>query len=112
MGPYQVLSIRDRVDLGAMAMKGVPLIPQSSSITGNSPSDCLVSYPEHSLVGVLPLCRGAVGILYSHSRLGNFKYGIILRVQNRTTHVNLAKVFKFAKLINLHNNISLNKYRA
>ena len=24
-------------------------IPQSSSITGNSPSDCLVSYPEHFL---------------------------------------------------------------
>ena len=26
-------------------------IPQCSSITGTSPSDCLVSYPEHSLVG-------------------------------------------------------------
>ena len=24
-------------------------IPQSSSITGTSPSDCLVSYPGHSL---------------------------------------------------------------
>ena len=26
-------------------------IPQSSSITGNSPSDCLVSYLGHSLIG-------------------------------------------------------------
>ena len=26
-------------------------IPQSSSITGTSPSDCLVSYPGHSLGG-------------------------------------------------------------
>ena len=28
-------------------------IPQSSSITGTSPSDCLLSYTGHSLVGVL-----------------------------------------------------------
>ena len=29
--------------------EGVLSIPQSSSITGTSPSDCLVSYPGHSL---------------------------------------------------------------
>ena len=29
--------------------KGVLRIPQSFSITGTSPSDCLVSYPENSL---------------------------------------------------------------
>ena len=29
--------------------EGVLCIPQSSSITGTSPSDCLMSYPEHSL---------------------------------------------------------------
>ena len=29
--------------------EGVLCIPQSSSITGTSPSDCLVSYPGHSL---------------------------------------------------------------
>ena len=36
-------------------------IPQSSSITGTSPPDCLVSYPGHSLVGerAYTLCRGA-----------------------------------------------------
>ena len=43
-------------------------IPQSSSITGTSPSDCLVSYPGHSLgEGVSPLCRGAVGVFYCPS---------------------------------------------
>ena len=46
-------------------------IPQSSSTAGTSPSDCLVSYPGHSLGGVLPLCREAVGVFYSPSRLGN-----------------------------------------
>ena len=35
---------------GSDGNEGVLSIPQSSSITGTSPSDCLVSYPEHSLV--------------------------------------------------------------
>ena len=33
---------------GSNGNKGVLHIPQSSSITGNSPSDCLVSYLGHS----------------------------------------------------------------
>ena len=36
---------------GSNGNEGVLYIPQSSSITGNSPSDCLVSYPGH-LLGV------------------------------------------------------------
>ena len=42
--------------------EGVLCIPQSPSITGTSPSDCLVSYPGHLLVGVLLLCSGAVSV--------------------------------------------------
>ena len=34
--------------------KGVLWIPQSSSITEASPSDCLVSYPGHSLAESYP----------------------------------------------------------
>ena len=34
---------------GSEGNEGVLRIPQSSSITGSSPSDCLVSYPGHSL---------------------------------------------------------------
>ena len=49
--------------------KGVLHIPQSPSITGTSPSD-LVSYTGHLLGSVLPLCREAVGVFYSPSRLG------------------------------------------
>ena len=49
--PYQVLHLQPRVDLGAMAMKGVLCIPQSFSITGTFPSDCLVSYLGNSLGG-------------------------------------------------------------
>ena len=45
-------------------------ISQSSCITGTSPSDCLVSYPGHSLGGGLHLCREAVGIFYSTSWMG------------------------------------------
>ena len=36
---------------GSNRNEGVLRIPQSSSITGTSPSDCLVSYPGHSLIG-------------------------------------------------------------
>ena len=49
--------------------KEVFSIPQSPSITGVSPSDCLMSYPGHSLDGVLPFCRDAVGVFCSLSRL-------------------------------------------
>ena len=46
-------------------------IPQSSSITRTSPSIIVVSYPEYSLEGVLPLCTDAVGVFYSPSWLGH-----------------------------------------
>ena len=36
---------------GSDGNKGVLCIPQSSSLTGTSPSDCLGSYPGHSLGG-------------------------------------------------------------
>ena len=50
---------------------GVLHIPQSSCITGASPSDCLVSYPGHSLEEwVLTLYKDAVGVFYSCSWLG------------------------------------------
>ena len=61
----------DQSGPGSDGNEGVLHIPQSSTITGTSPSDCLVSYPGHLLVGVLPLCREAVGVFYCSSRLGN-----------------------------------------
>ena len=36
---------------GSDGNKGVLRIPQSSSIAGTTPSNCLVSYPRHSLRG-------------------------------------------------------------
>ena len=56
---------------GSNGNKEVLHVPQSSSITEASPSDCLVSYQGHSLVGVfLPLCRDAVGVFYGSSQQG------------------------------------------
>ena len=48
---------------------GILNSPHSSSIFGTLPSDCLVSYPENSLGGVLALYREAVGVFYSLSQL-------------------------------------------
>ena len=50
--------------------KRVFCIPQSSGITRASLSDCLVSYPGHSLGKILPLCRDAVCVFFSPSWLG------------------------------------------
>ena len=57
---------------GSDRNKGVIRIPQSSSITGASPSDCFVSYVICRTLfwGVLLLCRDAVGVFYSPNRLG------------------------------------------
>ena len=56
---YQMLPFRARVDPGARAIKESSAFP----IIGTSPSDCLVSYPGHSLVGVTPLQRSSRYIL-------------------------------------------------
>ena len=51
--------------------EGVLRIPQSSSITGTSPSDCLMSYIWTLVAGdVLPPCRDAVCKFYRSSQLG------------------------------------------
>ena len=56
---------------GSDGNKGVLCIPQSSSITEASPSNCFVSYPGHLLWGgVLLLCRDAVSVFCSRSWLG------------------------------------------
>ena len=56
---------------GSDGSKTVHGIPENSSITGATPSDCLVLYPSHSLEEDLTLCRDAVGVFYSPSRLGH-----------------------------------------
>ena len=51
---YQVLPHRARVDLGAMVNKGRSAFPKAPVLLEASPSDCLVSYPGHSLERFYP----------------------------------------------------------
>ena len=61
-----------QIESGSDGIEGVLRIPQSSSIIGMSPPDCMVSYPGLSLgVGVLLQCKCVFGVFYSPSRLGN-----------------------------------------
>ena len=53
---------------GSDRNEGVLLIPQSTSITGTSLSDCFVSYPGYSLRVVLFPCRGAFGVFYGSNQ--------------------------------------------
>ena len=66
----RTLSRRVRVDLGVKGMKGVLHIRQSSSITGNSPADCLVLNPGYSSGEVLTFWKDTVRLFYSPSKLG------------------------------------------
>ena len=54
IGPLSGATTPSESEPGSNGNKGVLRIPQSSSITGTSPSDCLVSYPGHSLRGSYP----------------------------------------------------------
>ena len=64
IGPYQVLPLRARVDLGPIAMKGCSVFPKAPALREKSPSDFLQPYPGHSLGGGLkPLQRCSQCIL-------------------------------------------------
>ena len=85
---------------GSDGKEGVLRIPQRPSITEASPSDCLVSYPGHSLGesylfaemqsvysatqadwatgALLPLCRDAVSVFCNPSWLGHFYYNPLI----------------------------------
>ena len=51
IGPLSGVTTPGQSGPGSDGNKGVFRIPQSSCITGTSPSDCLVSYPGHSFGG-------------------------------------------------------------
>ena len=60
-----------RVDLGVMVMKEYSAFSKAAfSKAGVSPSDCFVSKSKTFHESVLPLCRDAVGVFCSPSRLG------------------------------------------
>ena len=64
----------------------IPSIPQSSSITGTSPSDCLVSYQGHSLGGLTPLQRSCRCILYPQLTVSTI-YATINCIQDKYVHI-------------------------
>ena len=51
---HQVLPLWAKMDQEAIAMKGYLAFLKASSITGASPSDCLISYPGYFLGGSYP----------------------------------------------------------
>ena len=66
--------------------KKVLCIPQSSSITGASPSYCLVSLSGHSLEEVLPLHRDAVCVFCSPSQLGQSHHEFLMPIVTGDFH--------------------------
>ena len=72
-----MLSFRGQSGPGSDGNEGVLRIPQSSSIAGTSPSDCLVSYPGHSLGSSYPSAE--VQSVYSTAP-ADWAIGIMVRV--------------------------------
>ena len=77
---------------GSDGNEGIFRILQSFNVAGASLSDGLVSYPGHSLRGVLLIGRNAVGVFNSSSRLCKvfFRSTVLIR-----THLSASKVFVF-----------------
>ena len=70
IGPYGGLPFQARVDLGGMAMKGYSVFPKAPASL--EPHLQIVQcHIQESHCGVLPLCRGAVGVFYNLCRLGS-----------------------------------------
>ena len=63
IGPYQVLPLLARVDLGAKGMNGFSAFPKTTA------SNCIVSYQD-TRWEALPLRRDTVGVFYKPGRLG------------------------------------------
>ena len=79
--------------------KGVLRILQSSSITGASPSDCLVSYPRHSLVESYPSAE--MQSVYSAAAADRVK----ARYRKKSifnTFSNRSQIFKLVKNYEAH----------
>ena len=76
MGPYRVLPLGARVDLGAMAMNGYSALPKAPAL--QEPQQ--IQDTRWFWGGVLPLCRDAVGVFCSPSQLGHIvtKKGLLL----------------------------------
>ena len=68
--------------LGSNGIERVLRIHQRSSLTGASPSDCLMWYQGHLFGRVLPFCRSAVGVFHSTSQLGGFLSVTLQKIPN------------------------------
>ena len=84
--------------------KGVLCIPQSSSITGASTSDCSMSYPRHLLGEVLLRCRDVVSVFYSSPLTGQWvcvetwKLECSIKIRGHTKKKKRLKRLKRSKL--------------
>ena len=71
-----MLPYRARVDLGAMAIKGYSAFPKAPASLDRH-HEIVYCYIQDTRWGwgggFLPLCRGAVGVFYSPSRLGKIQ---------------------------------------
>ena len=86
-----MLPFRAKVDLGAMAMKGCSAFPKSPKSL--EPHHQIFSLYQDTHWGTLPLCRGAVSVFYSPSRLGNTTYTTFNQVISNCSRGHIMQFF-------------------
>ena len=104
-----MLPLRVSGYLGKDSNKGIPNIPQSFSITEVSPSDCLVSYPGHSLGESYPSAE--MQSVYSTAP-ADWATGVVwfLYIQAYHKHINLHELFN-AKTNQVEEQFNLHRER-
>ena len=102
-----MLQLWARVDLGAMVMKGYSTFPKAPALL--EPHHPIILCQSRTFIGgVLPLCREAVGVFYSPSRLGNasmFVFACLCR--HSLSHVFANEILKIKITLLLLSLISL-----
>ena len=86
-----------------MAIKGYSAFLKAAALM----ELCLVLYPGQSMRGVLPICRGAVGVFYSPSRLGNHYTEISWKTmyKARGENIRIKKALYWSKRNRMENQI-------
>ena len=83
-------------EAGSKSNERVLCIPQSSSIIETSPSDCLVSYPGHSLGGLQSVSISKSPIYQLNSGLN------IIHIQKDQVQINFLKKKLYKKNVNMN----------
>ena len=100
--PYQVLPLRPRMDLGAMAMRRYSAFTKAPALENYWNLNIRLSnvIARRFIWGVFPFCRESVGVFSCPSRLGKEIQWVCLKIVSiREEYINLTDSTKFSDFL-------------